>query len=485
MPRRERKEEKKSDKVKKKKRRAINREFAIVTYCFVALFMCLMGYVVYFNVVRAGDLIKSPYNERLDTLAKRVTRGSILDKNGNVLAETITDVDGTETRNYPYANIFAQVVGYNEQGKSGLESATNFDLLTSNAFFLSKIKYGFQDKKNPGDNVVTTLDADLQQAAYSAMGDNKGAVVAIDPRTGEIRAMLSKPDFDPNQVVANWDFLSTDQDSALLNRATQGQYVPGSVFKLATTLEYMRENPAYSSYYYNCTGEISAGGPVIHCFDGAVHGEVDLASSFAVSCNTSYSNIGLSLSADEFKKTTEELLFNKELPSDLPATKSSFALLSNDGDSAKMMTAIGQGQTMVSPYHMALITSAIANEGKLMTPHLVQATTNNAGSVVKETKSKEYKTLMTPEEAAQLREYMKGVVAYGTGQVLNEAGYQAAGKTGTAEYSDDKSKDHSWFVGIYEPDAPQLVISVIIEGADGNARAINVAKAVFDAYVPS
>ena len=134
-----------------------------------------------------------------------------------------------------------------------------------------------------------------------------------------------------------------------------------------------------------------------------------------------------------------------------------------------MMTAMGQGKTQVSPYHMALITSAIANGGTLMKPYLVDSVTNNAGNVIEKTKPEKYKDLMTSKEAAQLKDYMTAVTDYGT-------------KTGTAEYSSDKEKDHSWFVGIANVDNPELVISVIIEQADGSAKAVNIAKKVFDAY---
>ena len=208
----------------------------------------MMGYISYFNVVKSRDIISSPYNKRQDSYADRVIRGKILDRNGNVLAQTNVAEDGTETREYPYNNIFAHVVGYTAQGKSGLESVSNFELLTSNAFFVDKLKNEFQDKKNQGDNVVTTLDTNLQEAAYDALGSNKGAVVVMDPSTGKILAMVSKPDFDPNTVSQNWNELSTSEDSVLLNRATQGQYAPGSTFKLVTTLEFMRENADFDSY---------------------------------------------------------------------------------------------------------------------------------------------------------------------------------------------------------------------------------------------
>ena len=394
----------------------------------------MMGYISYFNVVKSKDFISSPYNRRSDTLAKRVTRGKILDKRGKVLAQTTTSADGSETREYPYGREFAHVVGYTAKGKYGLESRMNSELLSSNAFFLEKLTNEFQDKKNPGDNVVTTLDVKLQRAAYDALGDRKGAVVAMDPKTGKVLAMVSKPDFNPETVEDKWQTLNTDSSARLLNRATQGQYPPGSTFKVVTALEYIREHGNPDDYSYVCQGQIEAGSNTIHCFGGKVHGQVSFRDSLAYSCNTSFSNIG-------------------------------------------------QGKTQVSPYHMALITSAIANGGTLMKPYLVDSVTNYKGAVISSTKPEKYAELMTAKEASMLKDYMSSVTKYGTAaSAMSGTSYTTAGKTGTAEYSSDKNKDHSWFIGMSNVDDPDLVVSVVIEAADGNAKAVNVAREVFDAY---
>lgn len=446
----------------------------------------MIGYIFYFNLFKSQDIINSPYNERQDAYADKVERGSILASDGQVLAKDVTNSDGSVSREYPFSNIFAHVVGYDVNGKSGLESVENFKLLTSNAFFLEKIQNDLQNKKNPGDNVITTLDVSLQKAAYNALGDNKGAVVAIEPSTGKILAMVSKPDFDPNTVADEWTSLNEDAngDSALLNRATQGLYPPGSTFKILTSLEFTRENSDYASYTYTCDGSITKGETTIQCFDRTVHGKEDLTLSFANSCNSSFANIGLMLDGDSFKSTCESLLFNTELPGPLNCAKSSFTLNSSSGYATKMMTAMGQGDTLVSPYHMALITSAIANGGTLMTPYLVDRIENESGAVVTQNAPETYKKLMTSGEASVLTQLMEAVVNEGTGVDLSYGDYTVAGKTGTAEYSSDKSKSHSWFTGFSNVDNPDLVVCVVVEDYDGNrsARSIPIAKSVFDAY---
>ena len=443
----------------------------------------MMGYIVYFNAVQSKEIINSPYNVRLDSMADRVVRGSILDKDGQVLAETKVSEDGTETRYYPYGDLYAHVVGYDTKGKSGLESTENFDLLTSNAFFLERLVNTVKEEKNIGDNIITTLDTKLQKAAYDALGSYKGAVMVMEASTGKVLAMVSKPTFNPNTMSQNWDYLSTSENAELLNRATQGAYAPGSIFKIVTALEYIRENADYDSYHYECEGEITHKDTTIHCAKNTAHGEEDLKTAFANSCNAAFSDIGLSLNISNYKDTAEDLLFNTKLPSLLSYSQSKFQLSKKSEEFEVMMTAMGQGKTQVSPYHMTLITAAIANGGVLMEPYLVDEIVNYTGTSISKNYPEKYKRLMTTKEASILKEYMTEVVAAGTGTALSWENYSVAGKTGTAEYSSDKTKSHSWFTGFSNVDNPELVITVIVESADNSGMsAVSVAKRVLNAY---
>lgn len=414
MNKEQRRKANQEDKRNAKKKRSLNKEFARVTYFFVALFLGLMGYIVYFQVVQSGEWVQNPYNARQDTRGKKVVRGKILDRNGEVLAQTLIGDNGAEYREYPYGNLYAHVVGYSQQGKYGLEAAENYTLFSSNEFFLKKIKNDFEDKKHPGDTVVTTLDTNLQQLAYQALGSYKGAAVILNPKTGEILAMVSKPDFNPNTIKEEWEALNQDTESILLNRATQGKYAPGSTFKLVSQLAYMRTHSDYENYGYQCPGYIQYDGTLIPCYNHQAHGYVDLGASLAYSCNASFSNIGLSVEVGKFQRTAKSLLFGKKLSSPLLASKSSFDLKSSSSTADRMMTAIGQGKTQVSPYHMALIVCGIANEGVVMKPSLVLQKQNASGTVLENFKPREYKTLMTPEEANVLKEDMEGVTTYGT-----------------------------------------------------------------------
>ena len=464
-----------------------NREFAVITYLFVGMFIMMMGYFVWFQVFRSEDFINSPYNARQNTFSEHVVRGEILSADGKVLAQTAVGEDGKETRQYPYGSLFAHAVGYDSNGKSGIESFGNFSLLRSHAFALEQVFNGIQNQKNPGDNIVTTLDFGLQETAYQALGSNRGAVVVLDPATGKILAMVSRPDFDPNTIEAEWESIISDTDddnSVLVNRVTQGLYPPGSTFKILTTLEYLREHENYQDYTYECTGSISMENTEIHCYNHAVHGTENLETSFAKSCNTSYANIGLGLNKKSFQQLCESVLFQKNLPISYPFNKSSFVLKEDSNSDEVTQTAIGQGKTLVTPIHMAMITSAIANEGVLMRPYVIDHTENYKGITVKEYKPSRYGALVSEEEAAKLQEFMSLVVQEGTGSKLSGQSYQAAGKTGSAEFSSNKSESHAWFTGYASTEEKgTIAVTVIVEkGGAGSSTAVPIAKQVFDRY---
>ena len=318
----------------KKKKNTKNREFAVVTYSFLGLFLCLMGYFVYFEQVESEQFINNPYNKRQELFTRSVVRGSIYSADGVTLAETVTDAEGNETRKYPAGRIFAHVVGYSTHGTSGIEAMANFNLLRSNILYMEKAVSEIRGEKNPGDSVTTTLNYDLQLQAYDALGSYDGAVVVMEPETGRILAMVSKPDFDPNTIADDWDtFVSDDSDSSvLLNRATQGLYPPGSTFKIFTTLEYIHENADYADYHFDCSGEYTVGTKTIHCHNNKRHGSEDLKTSFANSCNSSYASLGLTLDLEQFDDLCDQMLFNTALPTDFESSKSSFVL--EPGDSA-------------------------------------------------------------------------------------------------------------------------------------------------------
>lgn len=471
--------------VAKGKGGADNRSILIMTYVFVAVFVGLLGYFTYFIIVQAPEVINNPYNKRQDLLSQRIIRGRILGNEGEVLAQTKTDGNGEEYRYYPYENVFCHVVGRFSNGKSGIESSQNFTLLTSSENPLTAVLKELKGEKNIGDDVVTTLDVELQKMAYSALGGYKGAVVVLEPSTGKVLAMVSKSDYNPNKAAEQWKTLSSSDDSPLLNRATQGLYPPGSTFKLVTALEYMREHPsAYKKYSYECKGSDTFSGVNINCYNKTVHGTEDLTKSFAKSCNDSFANIGTLLNLKSYRALCDTFLFNQALPvsPDITASKSSFVLNRRSDPSQVPQTAIGQGDTQITPLHNAMLAAAVANGGVVMKPYVVDHVESHNGSLVKQYRPEAYGNIMTEKEAKLLKRMMRAVVEEGTATSLNSSRYSAYGKTGSAEFDSNKSS-HAWFIGFAGKGEKEIAVSVIAEGAGtGGTYAAPIAKKIFDAY---
>lgn len=457
-------------------------ELTFVAYCFVALFVLLIGNFVRFMYFDSKEVINNAYNRRQDLLADRVVRGKILAKNGEVLAHTVEDDEGNSGRIYPYKNLFSHVVGQFDKGKTGIELSENFNLLTSNTNPLEKVVNELSGKKNMGDSIVTTLDVELQKVAYNALGNQKGAVIVMEPSTGKIRAMVSKPDYDPNKIMQNWDALVQDDDSSLLNRVTQGLYPPGSTFKVVTALEYIREHKDYKKFRYNCTGKFTLGDMTINCYNHETHGKISLEKAFAKSCNSTFAAIGMMLNPSEWRRTCDELLFNQKLDVVFPYKKSQFTVDSKTTKTQIAQTAIGQGNTLITPLHNALLTCAIANGGTLMKPYVVDHIENYMGDVVEKNMPETYKTLLSPQEANILSGMMEQVVQDGTGYRLQSSSYQAAGKTGSAEYNKTDAT-HAWFIGFAPSSNPEIVVSIVVEGAGtGGRHAVPIAKKIMDTY---
>lgn len=467
----------------KKKKINKNNQIVKISYIFVGIFLCMILYFSYFQIFEGQEVINNTYNKRQDVFESFTIRGKIITESGEVLAETKVDSLGNETRIYNYGNLFSHAVGISTNGKMGIELSQDYSLLGSDVNIFEKVSNEFKDEKTLGNNVITTLDVELQKAAYNALGNNDGAIIAIEPDTGKVLAIVSKPDFDPNTVSENWDaIISDDANSCLVNRATNGLYTPGSTFKIFTFLEYIRENSDYRNYLYECQGSITVGENKVSCYNGIWHGNEDLFQSFAHSCNSSFINIGLMLDMNSFASTCKGLFFNRNLPTKLEYKPSSFELNQDSSEFEIMQTSIGQGKTLVSPLHMAMIASAIANDGVLYEPYIVSKVTNHNGYEVKSYKPTKYGELFTKDEVNLLKEAMGDVVEYGTGTRLKNDKYSVYGKTGTAEINSGDNA-HSWFVGYAEDGNDKIAICVVMEEMPpGSTWAVPVAGEVFGAY---
>lgn len=458
-----------------------NKPLKRVTLMFIVMFMALGGYIVNYSLFIAPSMIMNDYNPRLSTIENSVQRGDILDRNGEILATTRIS-EGLIQRVYPYNNTFAHVIGYVEQGKTGLESYCNLDLLDTNSTFIERLGESLNSEKPKGNSIVTTLDKDLQLLAHDLLGDNKGAIVALEPTTGKVLAMVSTPDYDPNTIAQTYQGISTNNEqAALLNRATQGLYPPGSTFKIITTIAYL-ENNAEDDFFYYCLGEDIIDQKTIHCYNNTAHGRMSLEDAFSLSCNTSFAHIGETLDPDRLREIGEVLGYNQHITMELPVSMSKLVLDSNSLGPEIIETAIGQGKTLATPLNSAMIVSAIANGGVSMSPYIVDQLIDDDLSLISQTKPKVHKTVLSPDMAHLLEAYMIETSENGTAQGLKNDRYQIASKTGSAE--NPQGDAHAWYVGYAPIDQPEIAIAIIVENVGSSSvNAVPIAKELYDLYL--
>ena len=475
------------EKEKARRNKIKNRPIVFSTYLMVLVFLCMFGYIVYYMSNKAERTVANASNQRQDSFADFVKRGDIITSDGTVVATTEVSEDGKEKRVYPYNGMFAHVVGYNDYGRAGVELSANFTLLRSHVGLDDQIKNDLSETKNPGDNVILNLDYNLQKTAAESLGSARGAVVVLDASTSKVLAMYSSPSFDPNNMEAVWETAHTEEGESsaiLLNRATQGLYAPGSTYKVITAMEYIREHPDYESYSHVCNGTDIYNSVSIRCSNSTAHGAVDLKTSLARSCNTSFADIGVNyLNIDSLADFSEELLYNKDIPFEGDASKPVFKLTGESDKSYIPQTVIGQGDTLTTPLHNVLIMQAIANGGYMMEPGLIDRVEDAEGDLVKKYKPKSYGQVIEPEVTRDIIPMLEEVCNTGTAsQFMAGKSYTVAGKTGTAEY-DNNGNCNSWFVGFSSKDKPDIVVSVVVEDYTSNQiSGTSVASRIMDAY---
>ncbi len=462
------------------KRSIRNRPLRRIRVLFVVMFIALAANILYFVFFQSDSLVINEYNPRLEAIEASVIRGDILDRDGQVLAMSQLTDEG-QVRVYPYANLFAHTIGYVGVGKTGLESYGNLSLIQSKNTFKDMLKEIVSLSPREGNALVTTLDLDLQQLASDLLGDKKGAVVAIEPTTGEILAMVSKPDFDPNVITDVYTALMADDENApLLNRGTQGLYPPGSTFKTITTVAYL-ELFSPSDFFNYCEGEAFVGQKVIHCYNNTAHGRLSLDEAFAQSCNTSYGKIAEDLDGARLREISEQFLFNQALELEIPSETSQFTL---DGDSTPnemVETAIGQGKTLITPLNNALIACAVANGGSVYKPHLIKEVVSAAGETVSKTEPEILADIMSSSMAETLADYMLLTSTDGTAKSLNTDQYSVASKTGSAENPGGAA--HAWYIGYAPVDYPEIAIAVVVENAGSSTlNAVPIADGIYQSY---
>ncbi|NLI60071.1 MAG: penicillin-binding protein 2 [Clostridiales bacterium] len=443
----------------------------LVAFGFLAAYYC---YILFFYSDR---WFANSYNPRvrMDAWDPKTVPGDIKDRNGRLLASTIKErrqnPDTKQEQTYYYrsylgggqqAESISHVVGYNnaKYGRSGVEALQVRYLMGHNNPFFEKIYQKIFLDKEIGNTIHLTIDIDLQQYIHELLGKYKGSVVAMDGQTGEILAMVSHPSFNPNNLVED---LTGD---VLVSRATEGLYIPGSIFKILVSASALENMEDVVSSNFDCQGTYRIGSQDISCYGGEAHGHVDLTKAMVVSCNGSFADIGTKLGNEKLLKTAVAFGFNQEfIFPDLKLAASRLPLKTNTSEEKLALTSIGQGDVQVTPLHIAMIASAIANDGVMMEPKLVYKVIGRTGQSQKSVKPKVYRRPMNQENAETMRTMMEDVVSQGTGKAAAIKGKQVAGKTGTAEVKtkDSEIRNNAWFIGFVPGSKSNIAVAVVIE----------------------
>ncbi|QSX08619.1 peptidoglycan glycosyltransferase [Alkalibacter rhizosphaerae] len=450
------------------------------------LFVLLIGYLTYFELFLKEDIVQNTYNRRIWEVDTGRIRGSILDRNGETLAYSESTEDDTQVRFYPFEELYAHVIGYHTPiyGNAQLEAAYQDELSGNKALNrIMDLPKQLTGEKLFGNQLQLTLDHDLQKKAWDLLQGQKGAVVALDPKTGAVLAMVSNPSYDPNQdkLSGAWEDLQNSRDSVLLPRATQGLYPPGSTFKCLTTAAAAASGNL--DLVWKDEGSILVDGMIIRNFNSQVFGRVDLDQAFTKSINTYFAALGLEMGEDAIQNTAAQFGFNQKIPFDLQVSPSRL----DQGDMSQTelaSTSIGQGTLLVTPLHMALMGAGIANEGSIMEPYLVERVTMDSGRVVEAHSRKIWMDGPTSDTAALVKELMVQVVESGTGTNARISGISVAGKTGTAQNERD-GEDHAWFMGFAPAEDPRIVVAVLLEysGSTGGNSAAPIAGKLMENYL--
>lgn len=452
-----------------------NKRVLMLLVLFLISFIGLIVYISYFQVFLAEGIKNNSYNKRLWINEENVLRGSIVDREGRILVYS-EKKDNTNNRFYKYGSLYSHTIGYSyrEYGKAGLELEYNNVLLDINENAAINEFKNIVAPSTIGNTLKLTLDHGVQTKAKELLKGRKGAIVAMNPQNGEVYAMVSLPDFDTSNLREVWKDISEDPDSPLLNRATQGLYTPGSVFKIITTvaaLETMDLNKEY-----DCSGTTTIDGYMFKDYQGKAHGHLDVKEALVKSCNTYFTEKSLAIGKTNMQRVSENFLFNNKINFDLPVKTSQSPYKENLGKTDIAAGAIGQGKVLSTPLNMALVASAIANNGEIVKPILVKEIISKDGKVLKTNKTQTLSIATNSLIANEVKDMMVEVVRSGTGTNGSIKNVKVAGKTGTAENPSGNS--HAWFVGFAPADNPKIVVAVVLEeeGSSGGKSAAPIAR---------
>ncbi len=460
----------------------MNRQIRRLGAALLVLYGALFVQLNVIQVLRADAYNDNPNNTRAIVRDFNQPRGQIIAADGTVLARSVPTDGGQfeQRREYPEGELFGHVTGYFSfiAGADGVERTYN-DALAGRTGTTSVEDLGelLQGESKIAD-VTLTIPTEVQRVARDSLGDRRGSVVALDPRTGAILALWSFPSYDPT-VISSIDIeaaqqarneLLADEANPLLARSFRETYFPGSTFKVVTATAGLSSGvvdvdsttyPRSSEYVPPLTRN------PINNFGGSVCGGA-LFDILRVSCNTAFAQMGVDVGAATLVTQAEAFGFNQVPPLDLPAVEPSPVsdVPSFERNTPVLaMTAIGQNAVRSTPLQMALVAAGIANGGQVVTPHVMNEIRDQEGQVVQRWEPSSWTRAASPRVAATVRDAMVGVVEEGTATRLAVPGVTTAGKTGTAQLGNGLS--HAWIIGFAPAEAPRVAVAVIVEAQPG------------------
>ncbi|MBA2630989.1 MAG: penicillin-binding protein 2 [Thermoleophilaceae bacterium] len=466
------------------------------------LFALLVAFTSRWTVFEAESLVDNTNNRRPLLEEQRVPRGKIFANDGRTVLATNRGRgqgdDRTFTRVYPPGGLFSHAVGYSFllNGRVALERSMNDDLTGEENEFAS-ILSGIEDRTREGFDVVTNLDPEGQQAAVAGLGGRKGAVVAIEPQTGKVRAMVSIPEYDANRIPDDFEALNRDPNKPTLNRTTQEAYPPGSTFKVVTATAALDTGKVTPESIIDGSSPRTVSGVPLANSGGTDFGPITLTTALTNSVNTVFAQIGEDVGRDTLVEYMDRFGFNEDPKLDYPESQmiasgirdASGGLVGGDGGFDVGRVAIGQGgaegEIRATPLQMAQVAGTIANDGRLMKPRLTDKVLRKDGRVKERAEPDLQAQVMKESTAKALTEMMGRVVDEGTGTAAALSGIRVAGKSGTAEVGANREFTQPWFIAFAPIDAPRIAVAVTLERTTGQGGTVAapIARQVMEALL--
>ncbi len=461
----------------------MNRQIVKLFGLVVVLFAVLIGFTSYWSVFDAQALREKNANKRPLLEQQQIQRGRILAADGTVIAKSVAKGHGSGkryVRRYPHGRLFGHPIGYSfvQFGDSEFERFHNDELVGNESEF-SSILDQLRGRSQQGNDIVTNIDPAAQETALSDLeAAGHGAVVAIEPKSGRVVAMASNPSYDPNRVPYEFSKLSTNEiDTPLLDRATQGQYPPGSTFKVVTAAAGLESGTITPETPINAPGSLEVEGTPLENDFGESFPGATLDTALTNSVNTWFGQLGQRLGEDTLFEYMEKFGFNSTPAIDLPSSEvyksgvfNEEGELLNANDPVDLArVAIGQERLAVTPLQMAEVAAAVANKGTLMKPQIWSRVVDPDGRVTKRLDPSQYSQPISAKTAEELTTAMEGVVTEGTGTNAEIPGVPVAGKTGTAETPGNKAcgggveENQAWFIGFAPANDPKIAIAATVE----------------------